>query len=42
VALVTGGLAYAERDQSNSLAETLVILEVILFSVLIITFEIFY
>jgi hypothetical protein len=42
VALVTGGLAYAERDQSNSLAETLVILEVILFSILIITFEIFY
>ena len=40
VALLTGGLAYADRG--NALAETLVILEVILFSVLIITFEIFY
>ena len=38
--MLTGGLAYADRG--NALAETLVILEVILFSVLIITFEIFY
>ena len=40
VALLTGGLAYADRG--NALAETLVIFEVILFSVLVITFEIFF
>jgi hypothetical protein len=38
VALLTGGLAYAARG--NPLAKTLVILEVILFSVLVLIFEI--
>jgi Cytochrome b5-like Heme/Steroid binding domain len=40
VTLVTGGLAYAERG--HTLARILVILEVILFAILVIVFEIFF
>lgn len=40
VSLVTGGIAYADRG--HTIAKTLVIIEIILFTILVVAFEIFF